>query len=68
MNRNETDLKGSRTINLQIDVYKKLRDIQGKMLTANEVPSFSYIINFLIDKNKKYRQQIKEIENEGSNN
>lgn len=63
MNRKETILKGSKTLHMQIDVYKKLKDIQNKMATSKNVPSFSYIINSLIEKNKYYRQQLKEIEN-----
>lgn len=55
--------QGSRTIRLEMLPYKKLRAIQSNMATDKKVPSFSYIINLLIEKNKYYHEQLKEIKN-----
>ena len=68
MNRNQTEIKGSKTINLQIDVLKKLKEIQNRMINKDKIPSYSYIINMLIEINKNYHQQLREVEHETGNN
>lgn len=60
--------KKYKTINLELSVYQKMRNIQTNLVDKSYTPSFSWIVNMLMEKNKKYRQQLNEVKDERSDN